>query len=132
MNFQLKLYQLIKPRLRDQKYEISSWSSLLSFESDGNPGKQSVGRCCSLSFRQTSLYSVHSTPERCLADWSTLVIYLRKRRLRGIKQPFKSLVHKKQTSDIIQGGLILVQPNVGNTPRGCWTCQTSHLSASFP
>ena len=44
MNFQLKLYQLIKPHLRDQKYEISSWSSLLSFESDGYPGKQSVGR----------------------------------------------------------------------------------------
>lgn len=63
MNFQLKLYQLIKPRLRDQKYEISSWSSLLSFESDGYPGKLPVGRCCSLSFRQTALYSVHSNPE---------------------------------------------------------------------
>lgn len=132
MNFQLKLYQLIKPRLRDQKYEISSWSSLSSFESDGYPEKQSVGRCCSLSFRQPTLYHVHSTPERCLADWSTLVIYLRNRRLRKIKQPWGSLVHKEQTSEIIQGGLILVQPNMENTSRGCWICQTSQLCASCP
>lgn len=132
MNFQLKLYQLIKPRLRDQKYEISSWSSLLSFESDGYPGKQSVGRCCSLSFRQTTLYRIPSTPEWSLVDWSTLFICLRKRMLRGVKQPWVSLVHKEHTSEIIQGGLILVQPNVGNTPRGCWICQTSHLSASCP
>lgn len=73
MNFQLKLYQLIKPRLRDQKYEISSGSSLLSFESDWYSGKQPVARCCcSLPLGQPLLCSrhFHSTARQGLADWS--------------------------------------------------------------
>lgn len=97
MNFQLKLYQLIKPRLRDQKYEISSWSSLLSFESDwlvpclwtdaiSFPwGRQPFTM---LMLLQNGAWQIGQPP----------IIYLRNRKLRGVERLWGSLAGKEQKS----------------------------------
>lgn len=130
MNFQLKLYQLIKPRLRDQKYEISSGSSLLSFESDWYSGKQPVARCCcSFPLGQPLLCSrhFHSTARQGLADWSPqLFIWGIGSSWGTSNNPGVGALLTEQKAEEIQGDPILLQPNMENTPIRGWIflCQT--------
>ena len=141
MNFQLKLYQLIKTRLRDQKYEISSRSSLLSFWIWLVLWETACGQVLFPflweTFTACKAYKFYW--KTGLGRFVTPIIYLRNRKLgAGCGWSQRTLgwelyLQGTESRVVIQGNFILVQPNMGNTPIGCWIflCQTSHLSL-FP